>query len=126
MPPQRRGLGHGLEALVPAAGRLQDAPVPASLPASAAPPLPRWEYACLERCPRRRRHTRIWFSTTDTSRVVRPRPAIVARCSLWAAAGILGDEGWELVGLDGRRFWFKRPCLAAALPPPQANGASPT
>lgn len=125
MTPPRRGLGQGLEALVPAAGRLQDATRSASLPPPAAQPLARWEYALLERGPKRRRRARIWFSSPDTSRIVRPRPVIAARCSLWVAVGVLGDEGWELVGLDRRRFYFKRPCPPASPPQPPANGTSP-
>lgn len=114
MPPAKRGLGQGLEALV--SGNHQPRPA-LSLPSPppVPPPPARWEYACIERLRGRRRRSRIWFSTADGSRIVRPRPAPLARLSLWAAIGLLGEEGWELVGLrGGRRFYFKRPVLSTA------------
>lgn len=123
----KRGLGQGLSALVPPS---EPSPPDASdstatgdtasqtpqAPAVADPPTHvRWEYAALERRPKKankkRRFTRIWFSATGTDALFEPRATVLAARSSWSALGLLGAEGWELVGLDDRWFFFKRPVL---------------
>ena len=118
MPRPKPGLGQGLEALVPPPTEPAAAPYPAPPPHSqriAAPPLVRWEYALLERKRRRKKkrsdRLRIWFSHPDTSAIVRARPTILAARSMWAAMGLLGNEGWECISIDRRRAHFKRPVL---------------
>lgn len=125
MPPRpRRGLGQGLDALVPDVASLADpdldlaspaptGPMPGAADASALA-VARWEYACLERPSRKRRkkakrrYARIWFSAPGTAALARPRPTVLAARSWWGALGLLGDEGWELAGVDGRVLYFKR------------------
>lgn len=72
----------------------------------------RWEYALLEkrRARRRRKAARlqIWFSRPEASAIVAPRPTILAARSMWAAIGLLGFEGWEVIRLERRRVYFKR------------------
>lgn len=111
----RPGLGHGLEALMPPNHQpLEPAPAPVPPPQRALErPIVRWEYALLERRRRRKRkrpdRLRIWFSHPDTSAVVRARPTILAARSMWAAMGLLGNEGWECIRIGRRRAHFKRP-----------------
>ncbi|MCC7364161.1 MAG: hypothetical protein IT303_07285 [Dehalococcoidia bacterium] len=118
------GLGQGLEALVTTssslAGEPADAPGP-SIPVPQPPPLPRpvdrrrWEYALLEkRRPRKRRKAArllISFSRPEASAIIQPRPTILAARSMWAAIGMLGYEGWEVIRLERRRVYFKRPLV---------------
>lgn len=122
MPRPRRGLGQGLSALVPGVEARPDPAAPAmdSPPGNAqddeTPPaaFPRWEYACLARPPRKRkgrkkqRRARVWFSAPGAAALFREPPLSIAAGAWWSALGLLGDEGWELAGVDGRLLYFKR------------------
>lgn len=113
MPRPRRGLGQGLDALV---GEMQQhvadlAPQP---PAAPNPAPPCWEYACLQlpsnrKRRGRRRVVRLWFSHRGNEALVRPRPTVLRPRDRWAALGLLGAEGWELVVASRRHLFFKRP-----------------
>jgi len=120
----KRGLGQGLSALVPPS---ESAPIAPKSPEPDPPPQPlpvarseasptapvRWEYAALERrAPKRgkrRRFARIWFSAPGSNALLEPRATVLAARSSWSALGLLGAEGWELVSVDKRWFFFKRP-----------------
>lgn len=121
MPRPRRGLGQGLDALV--RDSHQDftrfsQPEPPASPDSQVADQPaellRWEYACVER-PRKGKRTsvRVWFSSSGAAAILKPRPLVLATRSAWPVLGLLGEEGWELVGVEGRRFYFKRPLREA-------------
>lgn len=132
----KRGLGQGLSALVPpsesapiAPKSVEPAPPPTPQPAAhdetqPARPL-RWEYAALERrAPKRgkrRRFARIWFSASGSTALLEPRATVLAARSSWSALGLLGAEGWELVGVDKRWFFFKRPAAHSTSESPAEN-----
>ncbi|MCK9519114.1 MAG: hypothetical protein M0R74_08865 [Dehalococcoidia bacterium] len=119
MPRPRRGLGQGLDALVRDSTKdfsrfsQPHASNDGNDDGEAAEPHPvQWEYACLERPRKRkgkRRLARLRFSSTGESALVKQRPLVLMTHSPWAVFGLLGEEGWELVGVAGRRFYFKRP-----------------
>lgn len=121
----RRGLGQGLEALVrdsdrdfsrfsqPVAPASNDAPPDGQQPAAG---LTRWEYVCLGAPKKRARKpgfVRLWFSSPASEALQLPRPLTLSTPSAWAVIGLLGEEGWELVAMKGRRFYFKRPLPAS-------------
>ncbi|MEJ5221617.1 MAG: hypothetical protein WHT63_06405 [Tepidiforma sp.] len=97
MPRQRPGLGQGLSALVAPAR-----PEPSPMPAAAAGPA--WEYAAIVR---KRRRILVELANGDPVRgfsrhLVRGMPIV-------ALLGLLGAAGWELVAIEDRRMFLKRP-----------------
>lgn len=116
MPRPKYGLGHGLEALVSSrerpdgwlelepADRLSDQPA-----ANVATGFTAWEYAALRRSFRRKKgKRRLSLRTSHPGSNVRPRKQKIRGVSQWTALGMLGADGWELVGVRGRSFLLKR------------------
>lgn len=97
MPRQRPGLGQGLAALVAPAR-----PDPSPMPAAAAGPA--WEYAAIVR---KRKRTVVELASGDPVRGFSRRR--VRGMPLVALLGLLGAAGWELVAVEGRRMFLKRP-----------------
>ena len=119
MPRPKYGLGQGLEALVSSRQRPSGWPgeespgvhPEAPTPASAEPKA--WVYAALTKSPRRKKGKRtltLQFSNPELH--VRPRRQQIRGMSLWTALGMLGADGWELVGFRRRTFVLKRACGA--------------
>ena len=71
-----------------------------------ARPATRWEYAQLRREKRGKKRLHVVFSNPNS--LVQPRDVRLPRISRWSALGLLGSDGWELVGVDGERYLFKR------------------
>lgn len=121
----RRGLGQGLEALVRDSerdfSRFSQPLTPASNDTSPdgqpAAGLTRWEYLCLEAPKKRARgrgFVRLWLSSPADEALRMPRPVTLSTPSAWAVIGLLGEEGWELVAVKGRSFYFKRPLATSS------------
>lgn len=109
MPRPKHGLGQGLEALVTPRERLESwsqadaAPRREALPEDSL----RWEYAHLVERPGKRGRLRLTLSDPDPG--VKPRRRKLRGVGAWTALGLLGEEGWELIAVNGNRFVFKRP-----------------
>ncbi len=95
MPPQRPGLEQGLAALVGPGGGADRAGGPRGGTA--------WEYAAIVRG---QRGLRIEVGGGDPLRGYRRRR--IRGMRLVALLGLLGAAGWELVAVEGRRFYLKR------------------
>jgi hypothetical protein len=114
MPRPKHGLGQGLEALV--GPRHRSGPFPetdvfghraADGMATAAT---QWEFAALLEAPRRRKKRKRTLSLVvcvpDTR--VKPRQQRVRGLGLWSALALMGVDGWELVSVRKRCYYFKR------------------
>ncbi len=119
MPRPKYGLGQGLEALVASRQRPNGWPesellahhAEASDPATAD--LTCWEYATLTRLQRQKKRKRkLILRLSHPQMSVKPRPQRIPGVSLWTALGMLGADGWELVGVHKRAFLLKRACVA--------------
>ena len=115
MPRPKYGLGQGLEALVSSRQRPGDWSESellnrhADVPSSPAPESRAWEYACLGEQPGpKKRKQRLTLQLSHPEARVRPRRQTLRGVSQWTALGILGADGWELVGFRGRAFVLKR------------------
>ena len=115
MPRPKYGLGQGLEALVSSRQRPNGWPDsellaqhPEASVAAAADVTP-WEYAALtllRRQKKRRRKLILQLSHPQMS--VKPRRQRMRGVGPWTALGMLGADGWELVGVHKRAFLLKR------------------
>ncbi len=101
MPRPRAGLGQGLEALVPP---LREAPI-----APFARPSTAWEFAVL----RRIRKSRCRLTVAPQAILQRPDRRTLKMPTV-LALGALGAAGWELVAVQGDRYYLKRPGADAA------------
>lgn len=113
MPRPKHGLGQGLEALV--GPRHRSGPWPEHDPLTrravdAGPGAPQWEFAALtrRRTKAKRRKSRLSLIISHPDTRVKPRQQRLRGASLWSALGLMGVDGWELVGVRKRRFYFKR------------------
>lgn len=104
MPRPRTGLGQGLEALVPPLR--ESAAAIASIHAAPAPLT--WQVATL----RRRKKRKCELTVAPTGLLKKPKRRKLKASSL-LALGALGAAGWELVAMNGRTFYLKRPVPAA-------------
>ncbi|MGB4862575.1 MAG: hypothetical protein WBO97_08955 [Tepidiformaceae bacterium] len=104
MPRTRTGLGQGLEALVPPLREPSIATVPRANPV----PMLTWEVATLEKRGKRR-----CVLTVAPSALLKRRKRRKLKASALLTLGALGNEGWELVALSGRKFFLKRPIVPA-------------
>ncbi len=108
----RSGLGHGLEALV-SSRDWNDPASPSAPPDKTEPahPLPipaiQWEVATLVQ--RGRKGRRLFLSTLRRRASHGLKRRRLRGVSLLAALNALGADGWELVAIEGRRFYLKRP-----------------
>ena len=107
MPRPRTGLGQGLEALVPPLR--ESASAFASIHASAEPSAITWEVATLRK--RRKRQCEVVIAPAGLLKKPKTRKI---KASTLLALGALGAAGWELVALNGRTFYLKRPVTPRA------------
>jgi hypothetical protein len=115
MPRAKYGLGQGLDALTSPRQRPGGWPESELLnrhpnaPGAVPPELVAWEYACLtERRRRKKRKRPLTLQLSHPEINVRPRKRTIRGVSKWTALGVLGADGWELVGLQGRSLLLKR------------------
>ena len=106
MPRTKPGLGQGLDALMAARSRAGSAPHQLTPVATVTLSDPRWEFAVLAVPRNKKRRLRLRVSHPDPAVV--PRTRRLRRVPAWTALGVLGAEGWELVAVQGRRYYFKR------------------
>ena len=114
MPRARTGLGHGLEALVstregvtlnqakPAIARDAAAEEPTAPTAASASS---WSYATLQR-QRRKRRKLVFAAGNGCAGGI--EATSIRGVGLLAALNALGGEGWELIGIAGKKLYLKR------------------
>lgn len=107
MPRPRTGLGQGLEALVPPLRESTSAF--ASIHPTPEPPPRTWEVATLRK--HRKRQCELTIAPSGLLRKARRRKL---KASTLLALGALGASGWELVAINGRSFYLKRPVTPPA------------
>ena len=115
MPRPKYGLGHGLEALVSpglSQSTLRGGPAEESATGgdaeSDAVPRLRWEYARLSVRKRKKKKRKLTLLVSHPDARVKPRSQHVRGTGLWTAIGVLGCDGWELIAINRRCWYFKR------------------